>query len=310
MIRNYSAGTAKELSRSGIANIGDTSSLLSDDVFELFRNLIYKTSGIKIGLQKKNLLLSRLTKRLKALNVSDFYDYYRLIRYDNDELINMLNCITTNTTCFFREGYHFEYLRRNVFPELIDRDEVIKIWSAGCSTGEEPYSIAITLCEAMEDINKSRGLGTARGFDIKILATDISTMALRRAETGIYEYEQISDLDPLLIKRYFLKGKGENLGMVMVRDRLRNMIRFRRLNLKDQVYPFKGQFHVIFCRNVMIYFDEVMKRHVLSMFYRYLHSEGYLFLGHAETLLEKDEFRPVYITVYRKVAHEGISEDR
>lgn len=302
MIKNHS-GAVSELPRSGVVDSGDC--LLSDEVFELFRNLIYKASGIRIGLQKKNLLFSRLMKRLRILNISDFYDYYRLIKYDDTELINMLNCIATNTTHFFREDYHFEYLRKSVLPELITQSRIIRIWSAGCSTGEEPYSIAITICEAMEEDKM------VQRFDVKILATDISTRALERAEAGVYEYEQISDLDPFLIKRYFLKGKGENSGMVMVKERLRDMIRFRRLNLKDQEYPFKGQFHVIFCRNVMIYFDEAMKRHVLSMFYRYLHPGGYLFLGHSEALLERDEFRPVYITVYKRVAnHETISEDR
>lgn len=299
----YSAGTAYELPFLSIAKSDSQDvSLLSDEVFELFRNLIYETSGIKIGTQKKNLLLSRLMKRLKALNIDDFYGYYRRIKDDSNELINMLNCIATNTTHFFREDYHFEYLRKNVLPELISQNRVLRIWSAGCSTGEEPYSIAITLCEAMEDFSKGGGFDVPCNLDVKILATDISTKALERAETGIYEYDQISHLDPLLIKRYFLKGKGENAGMVMVKDRLKDMIRFRRLNLKDQVYPFKGQFHVIFCRNVMIYFDEVMKRHVISMFYRYLCSEGYLFLGHSETLFERGEFMPVYITVYKKVA--------
>ncbi|MDI6728828.1 MAG: protein-glutamate O-methyltransferase CheR [Thermodesulfovibrionales bacterium] len=268
---------------------------LSDEIFGLFQNLIYKTAGIRLSSQKKGLLSSRLLRRLKKLGIDSLHEYYRMVEDDSDELVEMLNCISTNTTHFFRENHHFEYLKNKTMPELLrikSSEKTIRIWSAGCSTGEEPYSIAITLCEA---------LGDMRGWDIKVLATDISTKVLDAAWSGIYEYEAVSDMPEDIVRRYFLRGTGENIGKVKVRDFLKDMIRFRRLNLKEGAYPFKRKFDVIFCRNVMIYFDEGMKQHVLSMFHRHLSDSGYLFLGHSETMLGSNGFKPVFITVYKKI---------
>lgn len=269
---------------------------LSDEIFSLFQSLIYTTAGIRLSSQKKSLLSSRLIRRLKKLGIDSLYEYYRKVKDDNDELVEMLNCISTNTTKFFREKHHFEYLKNKVIPELLKSkvdERIIRIWSAGCSTGEEPYSIAITLREALGDMH---------GWDIKILATDISTKVLDAAQSGIYEYEAVSDMPEDIVYRYFLKGTGENIGKIKVKDFLRDMIRFRRLNLKDRAYPFKRNFDVIFCRNVMIYFDEGMKQHVISIFHRHLSDSGYLFLGHSETMLGSDGlFKPVFITVYRKI---------
>jgi len=270
-------------------------SSLSDEVFGLFQNLIYTTAGIRLGSQKKGLLSSRLLRRLKKLDIDSLYEYYRRVKDDSDELVEMLNCISTNTTHFFRENHHFEYLKNKIMPELLtikSSGKTIRIWSARCSTGEEPYSIAITLCEA---------LGDMRGWDIKVLATDISTKVLGAAQSGIYEYEAVSDMPEDIVRRYFLRGAGENIGKIKVRDFLKDMIRFRRLNLKDGAYPFKRKFDVIFCRNVMIYFDEDMKQHVLSMFHRHLSDSGHLFLGHSETMLGSNGFKPVFITVYKKI---------
>ena len=270
-------------------------SSLSDEVFGLFQNLIYTTAGIRLSSQKKGLLSSRLLKRLKKLGIDSLHEYYRRVKDDSNELVEMINCISTNTTHFFRENHHFEYLKNKIMPELLtikSSGKTIRIWSAGCSTGEEPYSIAITLCEA---------LGDMRGWDIKVLATDISTKVLGAAQSGIYEYEAVSDMPEDIVRRYFLRGAGENTGKIKVRDFLKDMIRFRRLNLKDGAYPFKRKFDVIFCRNVMIYFDEDMKQHVLSMFHRHLSDSGHLFLGHSETMLGSNGFKPVFITVYKKI---------
>ncbi len=271
---------------------------INDELFYLFSDLIYRTSGIKLGIHKKGLLVSRLLKRLTLLGIKDFHCYLKRVKSDNEELVQMLNCISTNTTKFFREKYHFEYLKDRVMPELIQscRDRTIRIWSAGCSTGEEPYSIAMTVFEALRNMGMDDGT-----WDIKILATDISTKVLGVAEEGIYELEQLPDTLPGdMITRYFLKGVGKNRGRIKVKDSLKEAIRFRRLNLKDSTYPFKRKFDVIFCRNVMIYFDEDMKQHVLSNFHYYLSSTGYLFLGHSEAMLDREQFTPVYITVYRK----------
>lgn len=274
---------------------------MSDDVFGLFQNLIYTIAGIRLSSQKKGLLLSRLLKRLKKLGINSLHEYYKMVKNNNDELLEMLNCISTNTTHFFRENHHFEYLKNKIMPELLrikSSQKTLRIWSAGCSTGEEPYSIAITLCEALSNTQQSL---LHERWDIKILATDISTKVLNKADNGIYEYEAISDMSEDIIHKYFLKGTGENTGMVKVKNFLKEIIRFRRLNLKDEVYPFNRGFDIIFCRNVMIYFDENMKQHVLSMFHKHLIEGGYLFLGHSKTMLSSNGFKPVFITVYKKI---------
>jgi chemotaxis protein methyltransferase CheR len=273
---------------------------ISDELFLLFSELIYKSSGIKLGLQKKGLLISRLAKRLRKLEIGDFYEYYKIVSSDNEELTEMLNCIATNITKFFRESYHFVYLKNIVIPELLEKRsdrKIMRIWSAGCSTGEEPYSIAITIHEALTE-----HFIKFEEWDIRVLATDISTRALETASAGVYEYEQLpDDMPESLVRRYFLKGTGLNEGKIMVKDFIREMVSFRRFNLKEPRYPFRRPFDIIFCKNVMIYFDENMKQHVLSRFYRHLSDRGYLFLGHSESMVNSKEFRPVYITVYKKV---------
>lgn len=298
---------------------------ISDEMFCAFSELIYRTSGIRLNAQKKGLLTSRLLKRLKRWDSKNFHDYYYKVKADDNELVEMLNCISTNTTRFFRENHHFNYLKNHIIPELLhvnSRNKTIRIWSAGCSTGEESYSIAISLHEALNQDNSKQSAISSNiqkrtcslqtspdiplftdyhNLEIKILATDISTRALTVAETGIYEYEALPGDMPLeTMTRYFLKGKKENEGKIMVKDFLKSMIRFRRLNFKDASYPFKKAFDVIFCRNVMIYFDEAMKNHVLSMFLHHLADGGYLFIGHSESIINRDGFIPAYITVYRK----------
>lgn len=304
---------------------------IDNELFSLFSDLIYRTSGIKLNTQRKILLSSRLAKRLKKLGINGFYNYYRRVKSDEGELIEMLNCISTNTTNFFREKHHFEYLKNRVIPELIKNksqnplsppftsasggsgmgglpeEKTIRIWSAGCSTGEEPWSIAIAVCEALKQIPSNPpllkgGRVDLGGWDIKILATDISTKALEIAQAGIYEYKDISgDLSKDMIGNYFLRGASKNEGMVKVKDFMKDMIRFRRLNLKDDIYPFKKSFDVIFCRNVMIYFDKNMKYHILVNFHKHLSSYGHLFLGHSETIFDMKQFSPVSTTVYRKI---------
>lgn len=272
---------------------------LNDEVFSLFSELVYRQSGIKLGASKKGLVASRLAKRLIKSGAGSFKDYYRLVKSDSGELVEMLNCISTNTTSFFREPHHFEYLRDSILPDLLisrSQERMIRMWSAGCSTGEEPYSMAISVNEALRMNSVETG-----AWDIKILATDISTRVLEAAAAGIYGYEQLpANVPKDMFRRYFLKGINENAGTLKVKALAGNMVRFRRLNLMDGQYPLSKQFDVIFCRNVMIYFDDHMKRHVLSMFDRHLCSRGHLFLGHSETMLGNGQFDAVHITIYRK----------
>ena len=274
----------------------DTGFILSDEVFSLFSEFIYRKAGIRLSSQKKILLSSRLSKRIRFLGISGFYDYYHKLKSDEDELVEMLNCISTNTTHFFRENHHFEYLKNTVIPELLNSrssERSIRIWSAGCSTGEEPYSIAIAAHEVLRS--------AISDWDIKILATDISTKVLNIAMKGIYDHEQLpSEMKEQVLSQYFMKGVGSSAGKIKVKDFVKGMVCFRRLNFKDHVYPFKRMLDVIFCRNVMIYFDQQMKQHVINKFHDHLQDNGHLFLGHSETMQGTEKFVPVNITVYKK----------
>lgn len=271
---------------------------INDELFSRFTELIYSVAGIRLGPSKKILVTSRLMRRVKALELEGLTEYFHRVKNDEQELVEMLNCISTNTTNFFRENHHFEFLKGRIIPELLQsrKDErAIRIWSAGCSTGEEPYSIALTLCEAMQSLRPNEF------WDIKILATDISTKVLDTASAGIYLFEQFPEtVSASLLKKYFMRGNNGNCDSIKVKDSVKNIIRFRKLNLKEKIYPFTKPFDVIFCRNVMIYFDDDMKRHVLSMYHKHLADDGYLCLGHSESMVGQEKFRPVHITTYKK----------
>lgn len=278
---------------------------ISDDLFLLFAKLIYDFAGIRLSDTKKTLVTSRFQKRLRTLGLSGYNEYYKLVKSDEDERIMMLNSITTNTTKFFRENHHFEYLRDTLIPRLLESRRAkkeIRIWSAGCSSGEEPYSIAISICEAFREAFPNGDQSNLFcGWDVKILATDISTNVLATAQRGLYGLEQIPEgLPNELMQRYFLKGNNVYSGSIAVKEKLKQGISFRRLNFKDAVYPFSRKFDLIFCRNVMIYFDEEMKSHVLKKFHNHVAHDGHLFLGHSETMFGNSLFSPVHITVYAR----------
>jgi chemotaxis protein methyltransferase CheR len=278
---------------------------VSDELFQLFAKLIYDFAGIHLSSSKKTLVTSRFQKRLRLLGLSSYSDYYKLVKADEDERVVMLNSITTNTTKFFRENHHFEFLRETLIPALLESRSScreIRIWSAGCSTGEEPYSIVTAVCEALRDAYPDADPADPYcGWNIKILATDISTNVLAIAQKGVYSLEQIPQgLPKQLLQRYFLRGNKAYSGMVTVKKMLKTGISFRRLNFKESHYPFSRKFDMIFCRNVMIYFDEPMKRHVLNKFHSHLANDGHLFLGHSETMFNTNLFNPVDITVYQR----------
>lgn len=278
-------------------------SAMSDELFQRFARLIYDVAGIQLSGQKKTLVMTRLQKRLRALGLDRYEDYIQHIKGDDGEFVVMLNSITTNTTKFFREPHHFEFLKNTLLPQLVQRKQAnreLRIWSAGCSTGEEPYTIAICLLEKLQSLAPSgyNRSDPCRGWDIKILASDLSTKVLNTAQEGIYSAESLcEDLPEPLLKRYFEQRSDDRY---VVKDAVKQLIRFRRLNFKDRTYPFKKSFDLIFCRNVMIYFDEAMKNHVLTRFHQHLVPHGNLFLGHSETMFGSTLFSPVHITVYRK----------
>jgi chemotaxis protein methyltransferase CheR len=267
--------------------------ILDEKEFIKFRDIIFEESGIKLSGSKKALVQARLAKRLRALNLPTYSEYYEyLIKNYDKEKDHFLNSITTNKTDFFREDKHFQFLTDEYIPMIEDQKE-IRIWSAGCSTGEEPYTLAIVFMEYF--FNKSKKP------KIKILATDIDTSVIEVGYTGIYNYDKIKDIEMSLIKKYFYRGSGENDGSFKVKPILKSLISFRQLNLLDDTYPMKKKFDIIFCRNVIIYFEKETQRVLFNKFNKYLSDEGRLFIGHSENLSNiSDKFILEGKTIYRK----------
>jgi len=266
---------------------------LGNDVFDRFRALVYRECGINLTGHKRAMFTSRLQKRLSQLGMTSFHDYYNLVvgERGDAELTTMLDCISTNQTEFFREPHHFTFLREQVLPELAD-DKTIRIWSTACSSGEEPYSIAMTLSDAI--VSPST-------WHCRILASDISTRMLAKAAAGQYTRARIQSLAPDLARRHFLMGKGHHEEIVKVKPHIVGMVVFRRINLMDDGYPIKSLLDVVFCRNVMIYFDRKTQAAVLARLSRYLKPGGYLFMGHSETLHGiSDAYEYIAPTIYRK----------
>jgi len=265
---------------------------MSEGNFKLISDIAYKLTGIKLSDHKKNMIYSRLSRRIRLRNLQSFDDYCKLISTPgNDEMTDFVNAITTNLTAFFREAHHFVYLQNVVFPYLMKNNSAskrIRIWSAGCSTGEEPYTLAIC---AKEKLPVER-------WDIKILATDLDTNVVEHGKRGEYDVDRIEDLDSSRKKRWFLKDGGEQ---VRVKPSLQELITFKPLNLLND-WPMKGPFDVIFCRNVVIYFDKDTQRKLFKRYAQVLKPGGHLFIGHSENLHKvSDEFESLGQTMYRRL---------
>ncbi len=269
---------------------------LSDKEFKCLRDFIEARCGINLAEPKKALLEGRIRKRLRHLGIPTFEDYCRYLFSPDGlagELSHMIDAVTTNKTDFFREPWHFEYLTKTVLPEWSDRGRrTVHVWSAGCSTGEEPYTLAVFLNEFA---------GRCLGFSYSILATDISTRALERAVAGVYEESSIKPIPYPLRKKYLLRSKDPGKKLVRMVPELRNRVEFRRLNLMEDDFGIGKPVDVIFCRNVIIYFGKTTQERLIQKFYRQLAPGGYLFLGHSETLNNLN-VPLVYAaaTVYRK----------
>jgi len=256
---------------------------VSAALFAKFQQLIYRETGIWLSESKTALLCGRLARRLRALDLSSLREYYQLVVEpdQHEERVLMIDAITTNETRFFRELRHFEYLTGTIFPlwrKLASQDlrsRRIRVWSAGCSSGEEPYSLAMILAE---------NFPLCDGWDARVLATDISTRVLAVAREGIYRIAGASDIPRDLLQRFMLKGYDAHEGKMKVVREIRQMVEFRRLNLGDDVYPVNETFDAIFCRNVLIYFDAISKTKVVEKLTRHLSQGGLLFIGHAENL--------------------------
>ncbi len=262
--------------------------------FARLRALVAEHTGIHLTAAKRDMTYGRIVRRLRALGLASFDEYCELLERDGGaELEQFVNAITTNLTSFFREGHHFEFLAESALPELLERNRAarrLRLWSAGCSTGEEPYSIAITLLESCPAI---------RGWDARILATDLDSNVLERARRGVYPAERIATLSPARAARWFTRLDGG--AEVRVTPQLQELIRFRRLNLLEP-WPMRGPFDVIFCRNVVIYFDKPTQRRLFDRFAEILAPAGYLLVGHSETLFRVSErFELIGKSVYRRV---------
>lgn len=252
-----------------------------DDLAEIFprvSTLMYEISGVNLTEGKRELVRARLSKRMRALGWNTFSQYMDFVESDEggEELAQMVDVLTTNKTNFFRELPHFVFLRERVLPHFVETGDPLRIWSAGCSSGEEPYSLAMLLWEVFPDIRKR---------DIRILGTDLSRTALGRARLGLYEAHQMEGVSSDLRARYFRKAKNGATGLAgyQVRDELRSLISLAQLNLMER-WPMKGPFDVIMCRNVMIYFDRETRQRLIQRFSQLLPSGGILMVGHSESL--------------------------
>jgi chemotaxis protein methyltransferase CheR len=266
---------------------------ITSDEFEQFRTLVYKESGISLGDGKRSLIVSRLSKRLRDLSLDTFQQYFNLVTGSagQEEFTQLLDLISTNKTDFFREPKHFDFLREEVLPELASTKRV-RIWSSASSSGEEPYTIAMTLYD---------GVQAPAQWNFHILASDLSTRVLAKASSGVYDTERVRDLPAATLKRHFLSGRGGAAGKVKVKPHLSDMVTFRRINLMDDRFPIKTPLDVIFCRNVMIYFDRPTQERLVGRFHKYLKPGGYLFIGHSESLQWLNQpFKSIAPTIYRK----------
>lgn len=300
---------------------------LSDKMFSCFSEFVHTELGIKMPEIKKTMLQARLQKRLRKTGITTFEDYYNYVfspRGRDVELANMIDAVTTNKTDFFREPQHFDYLFYNVLPELASRfvkvdsrsqegfrsgmgqtnspsspntvsearGVPLKVWSAGCSSGEEAYTLAMVMSEFA---------AKRPGFTFSILATDISTSTLKKGALGIYNHERIEPIPMPLRKKYLLRSKDRNKELVRIVPELRAAVRFQRLNLMDKLFPIRNTMDIIFFRNVLIYFDRPTQESVLNRICQHLDPEGYIFLGHSETLSGLDvPLIPIITAVYKK----------
>ncbi len=277
---------------------------ITEQEFSRFQKLIYSTAGIHLAPHKKALLEARLSKHISELGLDSFDAYYKhVVTADQgDELIRLLDRVSTNETHFFREPRQFEFLVNQVFEEWRAKAATgvkpkrIRLWSAGCSSGEEPYSIAMLLLDHFPRHN---------GWELEILATDLSTRVLDKAQAALWPIDKAQEIPEKYLQQFMLRGTGSQNDQMKAGAEIRSLIQFERLNLNDERYPVAGRFDAIFCRNVLIYFDTPSRTRVIERLIDRLAPSGYLFVGHAESLSGiTDRARHVMPTVYRLCADE------
>jgi chemotaxis protein methyltransferase CheR len=268
----------------------------SDQDFQRVRRMVYQQTGIALSESKRQLVYGRLSRRLRALRLREFDTYLQRVEGgDAEEMQHFRNAITTNLTSFFRENHHFDFLANHLLPHLEFQNRAsrrIRIWSAGCSTGEEPYSIAMVLLESAAHL--------ARSWDVRILATDIDTNVLEHATRGVYSHERVERLDASRLLRWFEPVPGDE--KFLVSETVRQLVTFKQLNLISD-WPMKGPFDLIFCRNVVIYFDRQTQRQIIGRMEELQRDGDYLVMGHSESLLDiSTRYRLVGNTIHRRTA--------
>lgn len=282
------------------ASAGESSAsggpVLGDADFRFLREFVLEHCGIALGEHKRQLVQGRLLRRLRSLGLSEFGSYCERLRSDPAaELGDLASAISTNVTSFFREVHHYDFLADTLLPQWLQQKrggERLRIWSAGCSTGEEPYALAMVLAEVLEKHGSS--------LDARILATDLSPQALDAARNGVYALERMNGVSKERQRRWFLRGEGSYDGFACVHPRLRELVSIQLLNLLHE-WPMQGPFDAIFCRNVVIYFDKPTKQKLFRRYASMLAPGGYLFLGHSESMHGlSDDFELIGRTIYRK----------
>lgn len=266
----------------------------SEKDFKYIRDLISDRTGIVLAEHKVDMVYGRLSRRLRELRLNSFNEYLSSLESSEQELIHFVNALTTNLTAFFREKHHFEFMTSELLPALIKNktNKRLRIWSAGCSSGEEPYTIAMTVRSLIPD---------NRGWDAKVLATDLDSNMVRKARDGVYTEERVNGLTKDQMKKWVSKGRGDNSSMVKMSDDLRDMITFKQLNLMHE-WPMKGPFDIIFCRNVLIYFNKETQAMLFDRYADMLAPNGYLFIGHSESMYKIcDRFKLLGKTIYKKL---------
>ncbi len=271
---------------------------LSDNEFDKLSEFIYTEYGIKMPKVKQTMLQSRLQKRLRALEITSFKDYVEYVfskEGQDTEVIHMIDMVSTNKTDFFREPIHFEFMQNKVLPDFINENpgKTMKIWSAGCSSGEEPYTIAITISEFMEKYSAP---------DYSILGTDISSRILKTAIDAIYKESRVVNIPMSIKRKYFLRSKDRENPTVRIIPDLRKKAMFQRLNFMEKNYSIQDVFDIVFCRNVLIYFDRITQENVINRLCTKLKPGGYFFLGHSESItninVPLEQIRP---TIFRRI---------
>jgi chemotaxis protein methyltransferase CheR len=269
--------------------------MMTDADFKIISDLAYEFTGIVLGPQKRDMVYGRLARRLRDLGLTRVSDYINAVKSDqNEEVSKFINAITTNLTSFYREQHHFDFITKSLIPELKKTNlgtKKIRAWSAGCSTGEEPYSIAITFKESMD----------LQGWDLKILATDLDSKVLNKGQQGIYDIDRIESIKSNYKQKWFLKDQNHP-DIVKVKPEIQELIKFKRLNLLEK-WPMKGPFDFIFCRNVVIYFNAETQAVLFDRYAEMLKDGGYLIIGHSESLdRTNNRFRSIGKTIYKKIS--------